>query len=191
MPSNIEKLAEELNALADYDPMALECLDATVSLTEKRIYLPSFTPDSAVFHIDFDQVLPYDPSGAPETTSDVFAGARISLNVTLNGSIRFKDQEDADAFAKGYLKMVRFSLWEAAKEGRISSKTLAETNFSAAELEQHAAEHAKTLNEAKEHRKAWLNSFDPETREALIKVSKEQCAKRKAEGRKVEDFDDD
>jgi len=31
MPTNIEKLAEELNALTDYDPMALECTEATVS----------------------------------------------------------------------------------------------------------------------------------------------------------------
>jgi hypothetical protein len=79
MPSNIEKLAEQINALTDYDPMALECTEATISQVpgERRIYLQSFM-ETAVFQIDFDQVLPYDPDGAEGTTSDVFAGARIS-----------------------------------------------------------------------------------------------------------------
>jgi hypothetical protein len=189
MPTNIEKLAEELNALMDYDPMALECADAIASPTERRIYLRSFMIERVIFHIDFDQVLPYDPSAAAGTTNDVFAGANISLHVAADGET-FKDQKDADEFAKGFLKAVRFALNEAAREGRISSKTLAEMEFGPGELEQHAREHEKTLKDAKEHRKAWLNSFDPKTREGLIEVSKEEVAKRKAEGRKVEDFDD-
>jgi hypothetical protein len=187
MPTNIEKLAEELNALTDYDPMALECLDATVSPTEKRVYLPSFMPDNAVFHIDFDQVLPYDLSAAPGTTNDVYEGARISLHVTPDGYL-FKDQGGADKFAKGYLRAVRFALYEAANEGRISSKTLAETKFGPGELEEHAREREQTIKEAKEQSDARLNSFDPETRLALIKAGKELRAKRRAEGRKAEEW---
>jgi 16S rRNA G1207 methylase RsmC len=58
MATNIEKLAEQINALTDYDPMALECTEATISQApgERRICLQSFL-ETAVFHIDFDQVL--------------------------------------------------------------------------------------------------------------------------------------
>jgi hypothetical protein len=103
MLTNLEKLAEELNALMDYDPMAMECTEAVISQVqgEQRIYLQS-VDERAVFIIDFDQVLPYDPTGAPGTTSDVFAGAHISLNVEHGGE--YPDKAEADKFAEGYLK---------------------------------------------------------------------------------------
>ncbi len=186
MPSNIEKLAEELNALTDYDPMALECTDAAISKTpgERRIYLTSFDED-CVFIIDFDQILPYDPAGAPGTTNDVFAGAQISLHIQYgDGNELYPDKAAADKFAEGYLKMVRFGLADAAKEGRISSKTLAETEFTAAELAKRERDIAEATQRSKESQEEFLNSLDPATRRAIEETGKELRAKRKAEGKK-------
>ena len=185
MTTNIEKLAEQLNALTDYDPMALECTEATISKVpgERRIYLQSFM-EGAVFHIDFDQVLPYDPDGAAGTTSDVFAGARISLSMIPSDDSSMSEAE-AKKFADGYLKMVRFSLSDAAKEGRISSKTLAETKFTAAELAQRDRDTAEATQRSKESQEEFLNSLDPVTRKAILETGKEIQAKRKKEGKKV------
>src|SRR5262249_8317475 len=71
MPTNIEKLAEELNALIRYDPMMLECDEAVISQTpgESCLSLQSFI-ENATVRFDFDEILPYDPSGLPGTTSD-------------------------------------------------------------------------------------------------------------------------
>jgi hypothetical protein len=184
--TNIEKLAEQLNALTDYDPMALECTEAVISKEpdERRIYLNSFD-ESCVFIIDFDQILPYDPAGAPGTTNDVFAGAQISLDVQYgDGNELYPDKAAADKFAKGYLKMVRFGLADAAKEGRISSKILAETKFTPAELAQRDRDNAEAIQRAKESQEEFLNSLDPVTREALLKTGKEIQSKRKSEGKK-------
>jgi hypothetical protein len=185
MATNIEKLTEQLNALMDYDPMALECTDAKISQVpgERRIYLQS-TLESAVFHIDFDQVMPYDPDGAEGTTSDVFAGAQISLTVEHSDDALHTTKADADKFAKGYLKMVRFSLSDAAKEGRISSKTLAEMRFSVAAIRKRERGQKRAEKEAKESSEQFLNSVDPVTREAILKTGKEIQAKRKKEGKK-------
>ena len=183
MPTNIEKLAEELNALMDYDPMALECSEATISQVpgERRIFLQSFD-ERAVFIIDFDRVYPYDSAGTPGTTSDVFAGAHISLNVEHGGE--YPDKAEADKFAAGYLKMVRFALTDAAKEGRISSKTLAETKFTADELAKRDRDIAEATQRTKESQEEFLGSLDPATRRAIEESGKELRAKRKAEGKK-------
>ena len=185
MPSNIEKLAEELNALMDYDPMALECTDAKISQVpgERRIFLQSFL-ETAVFQIDFDQVMPYDPDGAEGTTSDVFAGARISLTVEHADDALHPTKADADKFAKGYLKMVRFSLSDAAKEGRISSKTLAEMRFSVAEIRKRERGQKRAEKEAKASNEEFLNTLDSVSRKAFTELAAEIQAKRKAEGKK-------
>jgi len=184
MSSNIEKLTEQLNALMDYDPMALECTEATISQVpgERRIYLQSFM-EGAVFHIDFDQVIPYDPDGAEGTTSDVFACARISLSV-IPSSDSSMNEAEAKKFAKGYLKMVRFSLSDAAKEGRISSKTLAEMRFSVAAIRKRARGQKRAEKEAKASNEKFLNTLDPVSRKAFTELAAEIQAKRKAEGKK-------
>jgi len=181
MPTNIEKLAEELNALTDYDPMALECTEATISQvpSERRIYLQSFM-ENAVFHIDFDKVLPYDSSGAPGTTSDVFAGARISLHLTPGDGM---DKAACEKFAPGYLHMVRFSLHRAAKARRISSKILAGM-FSKSEIQKAAKDLKARVKIHKVQQAEFLNSLDPATRRAIVQTRKELRAKRKAEGKK-------
>jgi hypothetical protein len=48
--------------------------------------------------------------------------------------------------------MVRFSLFEAAKAGRITSKTLAETKFTKAELVQRTPEHRAAVKGSKKSR---------------------------------------
>jgi hypothetical protein len=186
MPSNIEKLAAELSALTDYDPLALECTEAKISEVpgEHRIYLYSFDQD-AVFQIDFDEVLPYDPSGVAGTTNDVFAGARISLTYTpAIGDNRYPDRASADKWAAGYLKMVRFSLRDAAKTGRITSKILANTKFTKAELLDRTVKHRNAVKRSKQQKAEFLNSLDPATRRGLLKAGKEIRAKRKDEGKK-------
>ncbi len=186
MQTNIEKLGAELNALTDYDPMALECTEAKISEVpgEHRIYLYSFDQD-AVFQIDFDEVLPCDPSGAAGTTNDVFAGARISLSYTpAVGDTRYPDRASADKWAAGYLEMVRFSLRDAAKAGRITSKILANTKFTKAKLLERAREYRDAVKRGKEQKAEFLNSLDPATRRGLLKAGKEIRAKRKAEGKK-------
>jgi|SRR5579871_4566795 len=185
MPTNIEKLAEELNALTDYDPMALECTEATISQMpgERCIYLQSFM-EAAVFRIAFDEILPYDPSGAPGTTNDVFAGARISLNIAHGvGDPLLPSREEAEKFAPGYLEMVRFALHRAAKAGRISSKILADS-FSKSEIGQRARERKTSVKKIKEEKAEFLNSLDPATRRAIEKAGKEIRAARKAAGKK-------
>ena len=191
MPTNIEKLAEELNALTDYDPMALECTEAIISQVpgERRIYLNSFDED-CVFIIDFDHVLPYDPAGAPGTTSDVFASAHIYLRQQYHeGDGQYRSKAEADKFAAGYLQMVRFSLYDAAREGRISSKTLAETKFAPGELEQRNRDYENAVKRSKEEQAEFLNSLDPVTRRAIVQTGKELRAKRRAEDKKAEEPD--
>ncbi|HXY78305.1 MAG TPA: hypothetical protein VEH47_05785 [Candidatus Acidoferrales bacterium] len=181
MPTNVEKLAAELNALTEYDPMALECTAATISQVpgEHRIYLQSFM-ENAVFHIDFDKVLPYDPSGAPGTTSDVFAGAHISLHVTPGDGM---DKAACEKFAPGYLHMVRFSLHRAAKARRISSKILAGM-FTKSEIQKAAKEWKARVKEHKAKQAEFLDSLDPATRRGILALRKDIRAKRKAEGKK-------
>ena len=180
MATNLEKLTEELNAFIDYNPLELECHDATLSESEKRIYVRSFDLD-AVFQIDFDEILPFDPSGRPGTTNDVFAGARISiLLLKENGS--FPDKASADNFYPNYFRLVRLGLCVAAREGRISSRILAES-CGDAELLEREASNSKARLEGEKQAEEFFKRFDPETRRRLTQFRDEQVAKRKAEGK--------
>ncbi len=126
LTTNIEKLAEELNAIIAKDERTLECTQALVSPLpgEKRIIMLCWL-ETILFNIKFDQVLPYDSSGARGSTNDVFAGAKISIDVNYGGGLH-PTKASADKFCAHYLKLCAFALRDAAKAGMISSETLAQ-----------------------------------------------------------------
>jgi len=126
MPTNIEKLAQELNAIIAEDENALDCTKAYISElpADQRIIMCHWY-EPVLFDIKFDKILPYDPSGAPGTTNDVFAGAEISIDVNYGGALH-PSKASAVKFSAHYSKFVRFALRDAAKAGKISSKILSE-----------------------------------------------------------------
>ena len=130
MPTNIEKLAEELNAIVAPYPNPLDCNSATISTEggKHRIVMDHFMGPSFKFTFDFESVMPFDPAGGKGKTNDVFAGAKISVTSPHGGD--YPTKEEVDRYCALYLAQVHAVLSEEARAGRISSKTLAEMQVS-------------------------------------------------------------
>jgi hypothetical protein len=131
MPTNIEKLAEELSAIVAPYPNPLDCNSATISSEggKLRIVMDHWMGPSFKFTFDFKKALPFDPAGGKGKTNDVFAGVKISVSSPHGGGNPTK--EEVDRYCALYLRHVHAVLREEARAGRISSKTLAEMQVSA------------------------------------------------------------
>jgi len=132
MPSNIEKLAEELSAIVAPHPNPLDCTGVKISRLggKHRIVMDHFIGPSFKFTFDFERVLPFDPAGGKGKTNDVFADARISLSSRHGAPPDNPTKKEVDTYCALYLRLVHAVLHEEARAGRISSKTLAEMQVS-------------------------------------------------------------
>jgi hypothetical protein len=65
MPTNIEKLAEELSAIVAPYPNPLDCNSATISSHSGKhhIVMDHWMGPSFKFTFDFESVVPFDPAG--------------------------------------------------------------------------------------------------------------------------------
>ena len=127
MQTNIEKLAEELNAITAPYPNPLDCNRATISRRggKHRIIMDHYLCGGFKFTIDFDKVLPFDPAGGKGKTNDVFVDAKISMSGPYGPPLH-PTKTEVDRYCALYLKLVHVVLRKEALAGRISSKTLAE-----------------------------------------------------------------
>jgi hypothetical protein len=112
MPTNIEKLAGELNAIVAPYPNPLDCNSATISSDggRHRIVMDHWMGPSFNFTFDFDKVMPFDPAGGKGKTNDVFAGVKISLRSPHGGDNPTK--EEVDRYCALYLMQVQTVLSE-------------------------------------------------------------------------------
>lgn len=166
MPSNIEKLCEEINALAEEDPQSFQCAISTKP-GEQRIYLDFCMEPIVTGYIDFEKITPYDPTGAPGTTDDVYAGA--SLHVTIH------DHEGAspgecDRLRGIYPLNIYFDMNDAARAGKISSKILAEWPITREQRQQRAQRYKQAIKDSKKSLEEFLAEQDPVTAAALKKA---------------------
>jgi hypothetical protein len=146
MPTNIEKLCEEINAMVEEDP---QFFTAAISDQpgEQRLYLDFLMEPIVTGYIDFEKIIPYDPSGAPGTTDDVYTGATLHVTITDH-----KDAPpgEADRLRGIYPLCVYFDLNDAARAGKISSKILAEWPIT---REQRVERARQWKNSLKQHKK--------------------------------------
>jgi hypothetical protein len=163
MPTNIEKLCEEINAMVEEDP---QFFTAAISDRpgEQRLYLDFLMEPIVTGHIDFEKLIPYDPSGAPGTNDDVYAGA--TLHVTVH---RYDGQRpgEYEHYSQIYPLSVYFDLNDAAKAGKISSKILAEWPITREQRVDRARKHRIALKEHKEHFENFLTELGPGPHTAL------------------------
>ncbi len=141
MPTNIEKLAEELYAIVAPYPSPLDCTDLRTSRRggKHRIVMDHFIGPSFNFTFDFDRVLPFDPAGGKGKTNDVFADAKISLSARHGVPPDTPTKKEVDRYCTLFLRLVLSVLSKEARAGRISSKTLAEMQVSRPRKDQMSA----------------------------------------------------
>jgi hypothetical protein len=132
MPTNIEKLAEELRAIVALYPSPLDCTGLKISRRggKHRIVMNHFIGPSFKFTFDFERVLPFDLAGGKGKTKDVFADAKISLRSPHGTPPDNPTKKEVDRYCALYLRLVKAVLRKEARAGRISSKTLAEIQVS-------------------------------------------------------------
>lgn len=163
MPTNIEKLCEEINAMVEEDP---QFFTAAISDQpgEQRLYLDFLMEPIVTGHIDFEKILPYDPSGAPGTTDDVYAGA--SLHVTVH---HYEGQPagEYDHYSGIYPLCVYFEMSDAARAGKISSKILAEWPITREQRLERARKHKIALKQHKQDFERFLAEQGPGPHTAL------------------------
>ena len=163
MPTNIEKLCEEINAMVEEDP---QFFTAAISDRpgEQRLYLDFLMEPIVTGYIDFEKVLPYDASGAPGTTDDVYAGA--TLHVTVHDH---KDAMpgEANRLRGIYPLCVYFDLNDAARAGKISSKILAEWPMTREQRLERARKHKAAVKQNKKDFEAFLVDLGPGPHTAL------------------------
>jgi hypothetical protein len=128
MPTNIEKLAEELSAIVAPYPNPLDCTGVKISRRggKHRIVMGHFIGPNFKFTFDFERVLPFDPAGGKGKTDDVFADAKISLSSPHGPPPDNPTKKEVDRYCALYLRLVYAVLRKEARAGRISSKTLAD-----------------------------------------------------------------
>jgi hypothetical protein len=163
MPTNIEKLCEEINAMIEEDP---QFFTAAISDRpgEQRLYLDFLMEPIVTGYIDFENILPYDPSGAAGSTDDVYAGA--SLHVTVH---RYEGQPDGeyDRYSKIYPLCVYFDMSDAARAGKINSKILAEWPITREQRLERARKHKIALKQHKKDFETFLTELGPGPHMAL------------------------
>jgi hypothetical protein len=169
MQTNIEKLCDEINALRADDPQIFEAF-ISQNPGEQRIDLDFFMDGYYDGYIDFEKIDPYDPIGAPGTTSDVYAGASLH--------IRVYDREEPVPWTREDLLSsvplnVYFLLNAAARAGKISSKILAEWPITPEQRKDRARAQALALQDHEQALEQFISDQDPKTAAALRSLNNE------------------
>jgi hypothetical protein len=155
MPSNIEKLAEQLATL---NTLAQSGITTEVSTVpgEARIYLGLPYEHTTAF-FEFAEVLPYDPEGANGAVSDLCAGGAIQVFSDIDKLTR----DEANGIGPKVYTYLYFIFYEAAKDGKISSNVMAGTKFPPDVLRQREIEKKRIETEFNNSPKDFLKSLDP------------------------------
>jgi len=180
MPSNIEKLAEEINALFEDDPIALNSGEIYISQTpgEDRLYIKSLYEEITAY-ILFTNVLPYDPAGGAGTTDDVLADAIICVHADVEAL----GKREANKLRQDSHYCIFWDLYDAAKAGKISSKSFG-MRIPASVLRARKIRQKQALADHKKRQKEFLDSLDPITRRGFKVAARDIQAKRKKESKK-------
>jgi hypothetical protein len=167
--SNLEKLAEEIGALFQDDPIALNGVGTYISQQpgQNRLYINSVYEEEIIAYIGFDKVLSYDPAGGHGTTSDVLEGAGIFVFVNM---LEISSRRAKELYKSSY-NSIFWDLYDAAKAGKISSKIWSEMRLHPATLKARRRRQAQSAEMSKQARDEFLNAQDPATRRALEKVA--------------------
>jgi hypothetical protein len=155
MPTNIEKLAEELAALD-----SLRQAGVTTELSkvpgEHRIYFGLPYEHTTAF-FEFSEVLPYHPDGADGAVSDLCKGNAIQVFSDLAKLTAAQ----AKRINREIYTYLYFMFYDAANAGQISSKVMAGTKFPAKVLREREIEKKRIKTEFKNSPKDYLISLDP------------------------------
>jgi hypothetical protein len=153
MPTNIEKLAEQLAAL---DSLRAAGISMKVAHGERRIYFN--LPYGHTFsYFEFDEIMPYDPSGAPGTTSDLCKDQDFQVFTDIN----LIPRNQAKRFNRELYTYLYFIFYDAAREGKLASPAMAATKFTAGDLRQRQDVLKRINAEFGGSHEAYLNSLDP------------------------------
>jgi len=153
MPTNIEKLAEQLASL---DSLAAAGITTRMSLDDQRIYF-GLPYEHTTAYFQFSEVLPYSPDGVAGTVSDLCAGNAIQVFSNLEKLTKAQ----AKRINRQIYTYLYFIFYDAANAGKISSKVMAGTKFPAAVLRDREIEKKRIATEFKNSPKDYLISLDP------------------------------
>jgi len=162
-PTNIVKLCEEINAMQEEDPQFFLGRISTEP-GEQRLYLDFLMEPVITGYIDFEKIMPYDPSGAAGTTDDVYAGA--SLHITVNDGY-WADAAECEDYRRTKPLYVYFDLNDAARAGKISSKILAEWPITREQRLERARNHKAAVKQHKKDFENFLVELGPGPHTAL------------------------
>jgi hypothetical protein len=163
MPTNVEKLCEEINAMIEEDP---QFFTAAISDQpgEQRLYLDFLMEPVVTGYIEFDKVLSYDASGAPGTTDDVYTGATLHVTVADHPEAF---PEEVERLRGIYPLCVYFDLNDAARAGKISSKILAEWPITREQRIERTRKHRAAVKQHKNDFERFLVELGPGEHTAL------------------------
>lgn len=122
MPSNIQKLAEQLASL---DTLRQAGITTKVSDVpgERRIYF-RLPIGNVTAYFEFEEILPYDPSGAAGSVSDLCKDNAIQVFADAQRLTR----PQAKRIGTELYTYLYFVFYDAAREGKITSPVMAGTS---------------------------------------------------------------
>ena len=153
MPTNIEKLTEQLASL---DSLAAAGITTRMSLDDQRIYF-RLPYEHTTAYFQFAEVLPYSPDGAAGTVSDLCADNAIQVFSDVDKLTKAQ----AKRISRQIYTYLYFIFYDAANAGKISSNVMAGTKFPAAVLRDREIEKKRIATEFKNSPKDYLLSLDP------------------------------
>jgi hypothetical protein len=155
VPTNIEKLDEQLSTL---DSLRAAGIRFEISKVpgDPRIYFKLPFGHTAAY-LEFAEILPYDPNGAPGTVTDLCEGNSIQVFA----DIRRLTRTQAKRIGPELYRYLYFILYDAACEGKITSKVMATTKFPPHVLRRREADLERIATEFEGSHEAFLQSLDP------------------------------
>ena len=132
MQTNIEKLAEELSAL---ESLRSAGITIRVAAADRRIHL-NLPFGHTLAYFEFDEILPFDPNGAPGTVSDLCKDQQIHVLTDME----FLTRKQAKAIGPRVYAYLSYLIHQAAQEGKITSSEMAALKFPADELRRRKAD---------------------------------------------------
>jgi hypothetical protein len=153
MQTNIEKLAEELSAL---DSLRSAGITIRVSIPDRRIHLNLPFGHTAAF-FEFDEILPFDPKGAPGTVSDLCKNNEIHVLTDMDMLTR----KQAQTIGPRVFAYLSYLIHQDAKAGKLTSPEMAKLKFPADELRRRRADLKTIATKFGGSHAAFLKSIDP------------------------------
>jgi hypothetical protein len=153
MQTNIEKLAEELSAL---ESLRSAGITIRVSVPDRRVHL-NLPFGHTLAYFEFDEILPFDPNGAPGTVSDLCKNNQIHVLTDMD----FLSRKQAKAVGPRVYAYLSYLIHQAAQEGKITSPEMAALKFPADELRRRKADLKTIATKFAGSHAEFLKSIDP------------------------------